>query len=650
MATAVASPPFVAQVATTRVLRSGFFMGLAGVFVAIIGMVETFSDRLVIAPYFDLGDASLIWIPVALGFAATSVKSLEGVEGPATGRHNVVGGAIAGAVGGGVMGLFLLIFDSVFLRDIFPNASPDLFELLTFGHGLGGGTLVVLALATGLGALGGALHLLPERVRQAIVSGLVWTFAIALLRLIVVDLIEELPGDIEDLIYNVEEAMRWGAAVVLFIAVVAISYTASRRSGTVRDRFAALPASERTGVGLLIAFLLIGVGFALPSILGSFISEILATVGLFLLMGLGLNIVIGLAGLLDLGYVAFFAVGAYTTAVLTSPSSPSLTTTLPFVIAIVFVIGAAAMAGIAVGTPVIRMRGDYLAIVTLGFGEIARILFLSDWFKPIFGGAQGILSIPSVAIWRWVISAALLAAAAFVAWTVYKRFFVESQRRQLQTWAVAVAALIAVGAATAASKIGLSGTFIVQGTQPRLIFYAIFAFALVAAFVSWRLERSRIGRAWMAMREDEQVAEAMGINTTSAKLLAFVTGAVLASFGGALFAAKIGSVFPNSFSLIVSIIILVVIIVGGMGNIPGVVVGAFVLVGILGGPTQPGLLREFEGYKLLIYGALLIFMMLNRPEGLLPSARRSRELHQDEMEQDVWLKGQEPAAAEEAGT
>ena len=132
----------------------------------------------------------------------------------------------------------------------------------------------------------------------------------------------------------------------------------------------------------------------------------------------------------------------------------------------------------------------------------------------------------------------------------------------------------------------------------------------------------------------------MGINTVNVKLMAFVVGAVLGSFGGAIFVAKVGSVFPTSFLILVSIIILVVVIFGGMGNIFGVIAGAVVLIGVLGGPKQPGLLLELGEFKLLIYGALLVWMMLARPEGLIPSVRRSRELHQDEFLQDAWLKGQ----------
>ncbi|MFQ5804606.1 MAG: branched-chain amino acid ABC transporter permease, partial [Candidatus Methylomirabilales bacterium] len=281
--------------------------------------------------------------------------------------------------------------------------------------------------------------------------------------------------------------------------------------------------------------------------------------------------------LLDLGYVAFFAVGAYTAAVLTSPSSPRWNPELTFWAALPFIILAAALAGIMVGGPVLRMRGDYLAIVTLGFGEIARLVFQSDWFRPVFGGAQGIINIPSLAI----------GSTKFV--------------------------------------------------SPAEIYYPILGFCLLAAYVSWRLADSRIGRAWIAMREDEQVAEAMGINIVATKLSAFIIGAILASFGGALFAVKIGSIFPHSFSILVSITVLVTIIVGGMGNIPGVIVGTLTVVAL------PELLREFEEYRLLFYGALLIAMMLLRPEGLMPSVRRARELHEEEMAQDAWVRAESQA-------
>jgi len=176
------------------------------------------------------------------------------------------------------------------------------------------------------------------------------------------------------------------------------------------------------------------------------------------------------------------------------------------------------------------------------------------------------------------------------------------------------------------------------------MFYVIAVFVALGIYVAWRLQRSRTGRAWTALREDEDVAEAMGINTTAIKLNAFVIGAMFASIAGMIFVVKVGSVFPNSFKLLVSIIILVIVIVGGMGSIPGVIVGAVVLIGVLGGPTQPGLLQEFGQYKLLVYGALLVVMMLRRPEGIWPSLRRQKELHLDEIEQDAWLKIEQETA------
>ena len=205
--------------------------------------------------------------------------------------------------------------------------------------------------------------------------------------------------------------------------------------------------------------------------------------------------------------------------------------------------------------------------------------FLSDWLKPAFGGAQGITQIPPIDV-------------AFAQ---------------------------------------------VSGISPQGVLYFAAAFVILAAWISYALQQSRIGRAWTAIREDESVAEVMGIDTVKAKLSAFVVGAILAGLGGALFSAKLGSIFPSSFKLLVSLIILVIVIFGGMGSIRGVMVGALVLIGVLGGPTTPGLLLEFAEFKLLIVGLILIYMMLKRPEGLLPNMRRSMELHHEEISQDAWL-------------
>jgi branched-chain amino acid transport system permease protein len=371
-------------------------------------------------------------------------------------------------------------------------------------------------------------------------------------------------------------SLRTVAAVVIGLAGFGLHLVLRRPGRTpLRTQVARLPNRSRRVAGggaLLVAALLIGV---LPSILGSFLSEVLSIAGIFALMALGLNIVVGFAGLLDLGYVAFFAVGAYTTAVLTSPTGGA---GWIFWAAVPFVVLAAAVAGLTVGTPVLRMRGDYLAIVTLGFGEIARLLFLSDWLAPTFGGAQGIKAIPDITIGPWEIRG------------------------------------------------------------PQAFLYPLIVLILLAAYVSHALQNSRIGRAWMAMREDESVAEAVGVNIVAAKLSAFIVGAILAGLGGALFATKIGSIFPNSFDIIVSITVLVVVIVGGMASVPGVILGAVVLVGL------PELLREFEDFRFLIYGALLIFMMLRRPEGFIPSRRRAQELHEADIAQDAWLRARAAGA------
>ena len=274
--------------------------------------------------------------------------------------------------------------------------------------------------------------------------------------------------------------------------------------------------------------------------------------------------------------MAFFAVGSYMVAILTSPELGFFN--LGFWTALPVVLVAGVLAGVMLGIPVLKMRGDYLAIATLGFGEIIRILVLSDWLRPWIGGAQGIKQIPNIE----------LAGITF--------------------------------------------------STPQQVYYFILAGCLLVGFISWRLRDSRLGRAWMAVREDEDVAQAMGINLVATKLMAFATGAGFSALSGAIFATKIGSVYPHSFNIIVSINIVCLIIVGGMGSIPGVIVGSFALVGL------PELLREFAEYRLLVYGAALVAMMLVKPEGLWPDVKRRRELHLDEDEENG--EAPEPVAAE----
>jgi branched-chain amino acid transport system permease protein len=234
--------------------------------------------------------------------------------------------------------------------------------------------------------------------------------------------------------------------------------------------------------------------------------------------------------------------------------------------AIPFAIFFGILAGVLLGVPVLKMRGDYLAIATMGFGEIIRLLVLSDALRPWLGGSQGLGKI-------------------------------------------------------AKGEIHLFGLdYIFKG--PQQIYYLIIVGCFLIIFVSWRLKDSRVGRAWKAMREDEDVAQAMGINLVSNKLLAFGTGAAFSALSGVIFGSKIGSIYPHSFQIMVSVNVVCLIIVGGIGSIPGVIVGALALVGL------PELLREFAEYRFLIYGMFLVIMMLLRPEGLWPEAIRKREMHE----------------------
>lgn len=287
--------------------------------------------------------------------------------------------------------------------------------------------------------------------------------------------------------------------------------------------------------------------------------RVIGYTGLFIVLGLGLNIVVGFAGLLDLGYVAFYAIGAYTYALLASEQF-GIHISFWYVLPLAAIM--AGIAGVLLGIPVLRMRGDYLAIVTLGFGEIIRMLLTN--LREFTRGSQGISRIDD------------------------PNFF---------------------------------GLTLKSGTH---YYYLIFIVLVIVIFISNRLNHSRIGRAWVAMREDEDVAEMNGINTTYYKLLAFGTGAMIGGVGGAIFAAWQGSIFPANFNLFVSINVLSLIIIGGVGSIPGVIVGAVAVM------TLPDVLRQFSDYRLLLFGFLLVVMMIARPEGFIPSRRRKMEFHEHE--------------------
>ncbi len=314
-------------------------------------------------------------------------------------------------------------------------------------------------------------------------------------------------------------------------------------------------------ITLLVALLLFPLG-ANPYTLDTAIN-----VFLYITLALGLNVVVGMAGLLDLGYVAFYAVGAYTYALLNVHFAFPFWAVLP----IGAVLGA--ICGIIIGYPTLRMRGDYLAIVTLGFGEIIRIV-LNNW-NSLTGGPNGIMGIrdPSTLFYRW------LGGFSFQHTLVVKYMYQ---------------------------------------------YYLILGIALLTLIFVRRIRDSRIGWAWTAIREDEMAAAAMGVNTAWMKLLAYIVGAVIASVAGAFFAGKLRFIDPTSFTFIESILILCMVVLGGMGSIPGVILGAAVLV------ILPEAFREFQNYRMLAFGGALTLMMIFRPEGFIPEARHKLELHATE--------------------
>ena len=308
---------------------------------------------------------------------------------------------------------------------------------------------------------------------------------------------------------------------------------------------------------------------------------------LYMMLALGLNLVVGFAGLLDLGYIAFYAVGAYTFAFL---ASPHFELHMPFWVVLPLGAGFAALAGIVLGFPVLRLRGDYLAIVTLGFGEIVRIFMLNlNYPVNITNGPQGINMIDPIVLFGWDLS----------------------------------------------RNIRVSDSLTINSL---FLYYYLFLLAVAGSIVFiQRMQISRIGRAWAAMRDDELAAKAIGINTRNLKLLAFSLGATFGGVAGALFGAFQGFVSPESFSLMESIAVLTMVVFGGMGNIAGALVGAFALALLpeilrdVAVPVQQALfgtvLLDPEVLRMLLLSLAMILMMLLRPAGLIPARARYSHAH-----------------------
>lgn len=538
--------------------KYGLYGGVAAILTALVGMVQAFAKTSIIADVITMaqvliyGVAFLVGI-IAAGRAARSRRSLA-----------VPAAIIAGAVSMLMLALLALLIEAVNLRAIFVNATPELANLLLPGEETG---LLNALLLVGIGGLvglvAGLLSFLPARIRNGIFGGL---GAVILVGLMEDVLVPVLPKSADDFLFE-SKGLTVVGALSLFVIFFVLTYLYSARSGTRSSRLDKLPPQQRQVARFAFTLAALIILTLLPRVLGPFLSEVANQVGFYIIMALGLNVVVGFAGMLDLGYVAFYAIGAYTMAVLTTPELPVMREFLPqltFWEALPFAVGAALLAGILLGVPVLKTRGDYLAIITLGFGEIIRLLVLSDALKPFLGGAQGITGVGRPKI----------------------------------------------------------GDF--TATNPQQFYYLILIGIIIAWFITSRLKSSRLGRSWMAIREDEDVAAAMSINLVGYKLLAFATGATLAGLSGAMFASKLGSMVPASFNVLVSINVLAVLIVGGMGSLPGAVVGAIVLIGL------PELLREFNEFRWWVYGAVLVFMMLKKPEGLWPEATRVRELHESE--------------------
>lgn len=575
-----------------KTVNMGLIAGAVALSLGMIGVVDAFNQRFVITDVVTLGQLLLFGMPLVAGFLVASRQE----ENPLGGK--LLHGGFAGGLAGVpifVLLLITLVWETI--RDSFINVKPDLIAIFTLNNEnvVLGGVLLILLFGV-LGLVGVGLALLPHHLRRPFFMSLAWSAGSGIMSDILIGILR--PRMSTQALRNLfgSTGLQLVPFLVLFVVLTAVFFwwqqSGQTRYQTMRTNFTPNQQknSRRISISLLIIFLLI-----LPSLLGVYLSEIFNEVGRFILMGLGLNIAIGLAGLLDLGYVTNFAVGAYIMALLTSSSEFGVDNSWSFWLAVPICVIAAMFTGFILALPVLKMRGDYLAIATLGFGEIIRVLARSDALKPFIGGAQGILQIPSAKIGGFV------AQALGVVLDPINSF--------LSRFELGILATNGQGE-------------IVFGNPPQLYYLFILA-SLLMLFISRRLNNSRTGRRWMAIREDEDVAAAMGINTTNAKVLAFTLSAASGGLAGAIFAAKLGSIFPTSFELLISVNVLSLIIVGGLGSIPGVIVGAFALVGI------PQLLSEFAEFRLLLYGVALIVMMLVRPEGLWPSEVHRREIQGD---------------------
>lgn len=647
--------------------RQGSYAAAIAILLALTGVFGKLDERQVVTGAITLSMVLLAIMLCGAGFVTASRVKERGIA------TMLVNGVLGSLIVGAALVLVMMVETAIDLTFVFAELKTDpITPVLTFGQTLSTGIILLLALSALAGAISGGLLSIPAEARRIILLSLALTASVGLLEaqikiintlpdalaLVIVmsagyviaisqmqrsSLIRlglglgigaiaglmlgliangggfgvnsrllSAPGIISQVIVfaliggmgsavaatqrnihngtlfvvgfllsigvlNWQDSMSWLATVLIFVVFAALFWLMPRLTIEANSRFETQPRPERQvnqRFSLLIVLLVMLVA---PLFLGQYITSIFDLVGLYIIMGIGLNIAVGYTGLLVLGFVAFFALGAYTVGTLTTPSLLTCGGILPADIARADIptvctgvmtfwqawpiaVIVSMLAGVVLGIPVLRLRGDYLAIVTLGFGEIIRLITLSGDFKPIFGGAQGIGNIPVP-----VVDLTFLNPA----------------------W-----------------RFELGSAF--------NIYYLILFGIVITAFVAYRLGSTRLGRAWRAIRADEDVARAMGINLTRAKLLSFAVGAGFAGLGGAIFGSWLQGIFPNSFTVLVSINVLALIIIGGLGSIPGVMLGAVILVGL------PEILRELQDYRLLAFGVLLVVVMLARPEGLIP--------------------------------
>ncbi|MCB1501226.1 MAG: branched-chain amino acid ABC transporter permease [Bauldia sp.] len=538
----------------SQALKTGIVFGVLSLYLALVGVYLTFDKSWVVVNVLSMGRTLLFVVPLLAGvqFARLNRSQSRAVQ--------LGGTLLVGLIVGGFTACLLPVILFGNLRVMFVALSSPLAKMLALGLTPVLGAAVLVAGSAAAALFGALLTVMSPTVRRPITVGLAALAVVALLQE-VLQLI--LRGGGAAFSFITRGLFQYGGltvrgAIIVFVAAALVSIVVARLRAPFKARFAELPPGaarflRQAGIVILLAAIIF-----FPLIGGSFVAQVFLLVGLYALMGMGLNVEVGLAGLLDLGFVAYFAIGAYTIALLTA-DSPHALASMSFWAALPIAVLVSVAFGFLFGIPVLGIRGDYLAVATLGIGEIVRVLVLSDVAQPLLGGAQGILNIPSPAI----------------------------------------------------------GSFELA-TPTSLYFLTVCCLAL-ATYFAFRVQDSRLGRTWMAMRDDEDVAQALGINLVKTKLLAYSIGAAFAGVAGAIFAVMLKSIFPHSFQLLISINILALIIVGGLGSLGGVIVGALVLIGL------PELLREFGEYRFLLYGAVIVAMMRLKPEGLWPARIRRRE-------------------------